>query len=135
MSSDKSDDSSFLSSSSYVSSFSDLSECEDNKKSKTTRSRRGSSGVNSDIIREMADEHNSGSGEQSEVHYSRAEDHLMGMGPDEFIREHEHLINEEEIIKKEEDFEQELFNGMMYEDTPVMARILAPSMHFDDADF
>jgi hypothetical protein len=35
-----------------VSSLSDLSEFEDNKKSKTTRSRRGSSGVGSDIIKE-----------------------------------------------------------------------------------
>ncbi len=36
---------------------------------------------------------------------------------------------------KGDSFALELFNGMMYEDTPVMARIFAPSLHFDEADF
>jgi hypothetical protein len=36
---------------------------------------------------------------------------------------------------KGDNFANELFNGMMYEDTPVMARIFAPSLHFDDGDF
>jgi hypothetical protein len=60
----------------------------------------------------------------------------MEMAPEEFIRGHGELIEEYEMDEmKGDNFAHELFNGMMYEDTPVMARIFAPSLHFDDADF
>lgn len=52
------------------------------------------------------------------------------------MRGHGELIEEDQMNeRKGGSFSNELFNGMMYEDTPVMARIFAPSLHFDDADF
>lgn len=88
LSSDRSDDSSYLSS--CLSSCSDLSECDDNKKSKTTRSRRGSSGVSSDIIKE---EKMDIPGYKPEFYFDRVED-LMGISAEEFARNHQELIEE-----------------------------------------
>lgn len=60
----------------------------------------------------------------------------MEMAPQDFIRGHGELIEEDDMEEmKGDNFANELFNGMMYEDTPVMARIFAPSLHFDDGDF
>lgn len=109
------DGSSFLSSGSCISSCSDLSEYDNGSKSS----------VNST----MKTQENSCGNIKVEGQEEREEAKNEAQNPSEFEKFNEHLIEEEESDNEHNDLKPHPYeyNNMFYDDTPVMARIFAPS--------